>query len=724
MNTETRLQGTIDRQLSDLSLIQIEKTISIPVYHIGTPASSKDGDHDESRLKLHGPDPHDDNSHGDGNKHDDGRNNKPSDFSRDTEKGDGVVDGASDWRMDYEVFQWIFIILFTLIAVVDRYTTNYWPLWVDSPGPTIPGNVGVTIFSVVSWVSSRMLLVSSSYIFLFQNHVFWNWFVENAAVNKWLRIRDIRQSNTRLHYHVGWLFIGVPVMLHVWTILLAAAFPQNAIKLYHSWMRPSEPDGNSIPFYADNLLSLGINDVYRLCSTTITFCVLIPYSVLKCCRNHNWSLAQWVHIIGATIYTVDLLRMYSHPHCWVFNVPFVFWWICDRIYGVFWYRRSVAVLVQKVQLDEEYVVCYLRVPDAMFALRGVGDICYFNVLDCGWDRAHPFTTFFNHGLRHKVIGSDHQLQPNWRGHKFSIYNPSKIPGAGLARDRSDDVDESEYVMSRQSTNTVGNLPHHHHGQSLVLPSPNNGHPRKGSKSGLSFSAGDFEGISMNVIKEQRRHESKSEGKDIDDGDGGNESDWNLGIIMQVIPDHTDCYQRKTWTSDIQRLDSCNFAGLRTWGPYRSEYRILQRSEGQRVYPSTPIVLIGTGAGCSFLLDFYFYAVGNDIALQRAVTIYFSTRSIAMFQWFTDITCHREHDNLYVHAHLTSNDNITYHQKPSNENRRKSRDSKIGRMNLEEILDAASSDTHVFYCGSPSIQNTVRRLCQDRNLMYHAGHSFN
>ena len=63
-----------------------------------------------------------------------------NDEERDTSKR------ATDWRMDYEVFQWIFIIVFTLIAVIDRYTTNYWPLWVDSPGPTIPGNVGVTIF--------------------------------------------------------------------------------------------------------------------------------------------------------------------------------------------------------------------------------------------------------------------------------------------------------------------------------------------------------------------------------------------------------------------------------------------------------------------------------------------------------------------------------------------------------------------------------------------------
>ena len=145
------------------------------LHHHDASFSFKDSDHEESLLESL-------NHHNDDGRH--GRNIKISDGSHDSEEGDGFADVSRDRRIDYEVFQWIFIISFTLIAVVDRYTTNYWPLWVDSPGPVIPGNVGVTIFSVVSWVSSRMLLVSSSYIFLFQNHVFWNWFTECNVVNK------------------------------------------------------------------------------------------------------------------------------------------------------------------------------------------------------------------------------------------------------------------------------------------------------------------------------------------------------------------------------------------------------------------------------------------------------------------------------------------------------------------------------------------------------------
>ena len=325
------------------------------------------------------------------------------------------------------------------------------------------------------------------------------------------------------------------------------------------------------------------------------------------------------------------------------------------------------------------------------------------MLDCGWDRAHPFTVFWNHKNKHKLIGSAEELQPNWRGHKFSIYDPSKIL---YNPDDSEEDEDSQYVMSRQSTK-IG---------SIALPSPRSHY----------LNAGDIHGILpvMGGIDEIRNDDDETPDTERHHFPVRDEHDWNLGIVMQVHPDHTDCYHRKTWTSKLQKLDARHCAGLRAFGPYRSEYRILEGSPGQRVYPSTPIVLIGTGAGCSFLLDFYFYVIGNDIALQNKVTIYFSTRSIGMFQWFTDITCHREYDNLYVNAHLTSNDNITYHRKPSTIQKQKSRDSKIGRMNMEQILDTASCDTHIYYCGSPSIQNIVRKLCQDRNLMYHAGHSFN
>jgi len=200
-------------------------------------------------------------------------------------------------------------------------------------------------------------------------------------------------------------------------------------------------------------------------------------------------------------------------------------------------------------------------------------------------------------------------------------------------------------------------------------------------------------------------------------------DWNIGIICGIIPDHKDCYHRKTWSSEIFRTDVRFLCGLRAYGPYRSEYRILLKNENKQKYPSTPLVLIGTGAGSAFLIDFYHYIENNDIALSEEVQFHFSTRSITMFQWFTDITCHKNIDNLFVNAHLTSHGNIAYPKKMENAKKMKSRDSNIGRLNIEQILTAADKNTNVFFCGSPIVQNQVGNLCKCLNLTYHQGHSF-
>merc|ERR1712062_824015 len=134
-----------------------------------------------------------------------------------------------------------------------------------------------------------------------------------------------------------------------------------------------------------------------------------------------------------------------------------------------------------------------------------------------------------------------------------------------------------------------------------------------------------------------------------------------------------------------------FAGLRAWGPYRSEYRLLKKMD-EDGYPSTPLVLIATGAGCAFVLDFYWYVTANAIALDEAVTIYFSTRSIRLFQMVTDATCTKKVHNLFVNAHLTSHENIVPRNKDrdrdSGKAKDKSRESAIGRLDMDEILVAA------------------------------------
>lgn len=226
-------------------------------------------------------------------------------------------------------------------------------------------------------------------------------------------------------------------------------------------------------------------------------------------------------------------------------------------------------MVKKTQLDEEYIVCYLRVPDKVHSLRSVGDVCWFNLLGgAGWDRAHPFTCFVNHGLTNgngqKLFGSKKELQRDWKGHKFSIYDPKKIrlledPHPN-GTDEDEDEDKSELIMDRLTTDATDWM-------------------ENKRKTERSLSADYIEMIPTENVSdiEELRQEIVMDVAMDGDENGANqrmevqevdqECDWNLGIIMQIIPDHTRlCDRRQTWTSKIQRIDSRNFAGLRTWGP--------------------------------------------------------------------------------------------------------------------------------------------------------------
>ena len=75
----------------------------------------------------------------------------------------------------------------------------------------------------------------------------------------------------------------------------------------------------------------------------------------------------------------------------------------------------------------------------------------------------------------------------------------------------------------------------------------------------------------------------------------------------------------------------------------------------------PVVLIGTGAGVSYILDFLMYTRANRIkSFESRVDVHFSCRSIKLFQWITDLICGptvKKQDNLYINAHLTSHDYI-------------------------------------------------------------------
>eukprot|EP01084_Bolivina_argentea_P209811 357313_1 len=528
---------------------------------------------------------------------------------------DETIFEKEPFQIDYRLFNWILIFVITALTVIDRYT---WMSYAMGVNGSIPDGAdwSVTLFYIVAQVSGRMMLVSSSYIMLFENDVFWNWFYEKYLQNqskwyfKWIRIQNIKEQHSHLHYYIGIFFIGIPVVLHVWTIIFAAVFPQNDITFLPSWKR-ADKYGEKIAFYANGMLTLGWNDTERLIVTSLCFFILFPYSMISVLQKRNWSVAMYLHIIAAAMYMIDLIRINSHPHTWVFNVPFIFWWMCDRIYGIFVYRRCVANLISKVVLDKnEYVILYLRVNNEIKSLSSIGDIFYLNVLDCGWDRSHPFTIFYNHNFVSSMIQQQHIEDATHKSHKFS-FRPKQTSQANKSADSFKDS-HSEIFINRQlttaSTASQDNIIHAHD---------------------------DDNKYNLNDINESN--------------DVKESNDWNVGVILKVHENHNGacCDTRKTWTNKILNSETRFHAGFRCWGPYRSDYNLLNNIQFINAHP---LVLLSTGAGCGYMIDFYNYFTSENILLPNKVEYYFSTASIGMFQWFTNITCKKSINNFHVSAH--------------------------------------------------------------------------
>lgn len=188
------------------------------------------------------------------------------------------------------------------------------------------------------------------------------------------------------------------------------------------------------------------------------------------------------------------------------------------------------------------------------------------------------------------------------------------------------------------------------------------------------------------------------------------SKWNIGIVLQVQHDRAESFTKQLEALPIGSRLHC-------WGPYRSEYSDLTPSPHL-----PPMVLIGTGAGCAPILDFYLLAQSETTELSSPVTCYFSTQSLSLFQFITDLVCTSSLENWSVNAHLTSNDDLELEEIPAGR-RTSDRSAAIGRLSFLEVLREAPPNAHVYFCGSEALQWKVEVAAKECGLQFHPGHKF-
>lgn len=497
----------------------------------------------------------------------------------------------------YETLYWSIFCSLSIITIVDRFTTNVWSMGIDNP--SFDGPWSVKVFDICARVSGRLTIVTTNIMFLTMCKVLGNIIAENAP--KWVIIDDIQETHKKIHSIVGKYFIGIPILIHVWSILLPWAFGVN-LKIFST--RP-----NGTPFYLKetNEVNLAHNDIYRLILMSGIFMIIIPISLSRL-RRHNYSFCKILHIFGGLMFAIDLLRMKSHPHSHVFNTPVVFIWLIDRFIGHYFYRVHKVSIVKKIDIDENYAVVLLKYPNTISQKCNIGDK-YLYSFETAREYAHCFTTFQHF----------------------------EIPE--ISYDRSSC---SKHNIRRRDNQLV-NIPLDNY-------------------------------QSIDSISER----------------------WDTGIILRKYRDE--------WTDRILNKDT-----LISYGSYRSIYSTILENIDK------PLVLIGTGAGGGYLLDFLREIVQKDIITQ-SVKIIYSTRSLRLFQFMNDLfSKFGDINNVTIELYLTSNSHLISDIESG---------INIKRIDFDCFIKNLDKTSNIYFCGSNGIHCKLVKLCKKYHLVFKKAHIIN
>lgn len=144
----------------------------------------------------------------------------------------GHVKRLTPW-IRYEIFQWTWFLVITILAIVDRFTWNVWPRQTYSTGADSAGDRWVQTWAVRGlWCCSMAWQGPLGGVF---HHLLQLYFdheigkpgasvLANSFVGEYhLDTSNIINANLRLHYYHYWNGIGLCVtmttLLHVWSIL-------------------------------------------------------------------------------------------------------------------------------------------------------------------------------------------------------------------------------------------------------------------------------------------------------------------------------------------------------------------------------------------------------------------------------------------------------------------------------------------------------------------------
>lgn len=567
------------------------------------------------------------------------------------------------FQIPYEAVIWILFGAWALFCVLDRFIG---PIYLGSPNggflppPCFPKGClafpalrsdlvfSLRLFDGYQRATGRLFVAVTPFLIILETKVTENWFAEHHP--RWLNIGDIRATNNRLHYMMAFFFLAVPMIPHLFSIFVPVL--ADGIPLRFLGFRDVAADSAPLtPFIARDLtLFFKPEDWLRFPLALLTFVVILPLSVANRTRLRNFTVAHYLHLFGAAIYFMDFLRG-NHPHAQVMVAPIFIWYFVDRMIGIFVYRTGRSSIIHIENVDDEYCVVFLYIPQQK-RRRAVGSLYYYQMpgLEGAGDFSHPYTSFQNHG--------NHPLLNAWRdaknaaseAHQF-VVRESDRPGQKTLNRRSDQVELEDFNDGSEYDSIV---------------------------------ASETE----DVVYFQN---------------------WNTAFVMQKFPS-------KGGASFSKRLsEKAIGSAVNFWGPYYSEYASLTPLVGL-----SPLVLIATGAGVNYMLDYFTWLTAGDRVPTNPVQLYFSCSSIPLLQFATDLLCSKNIKNFSVSAHLTRhNDELAVIDDPTGHEYSVN----LGRLSLEQVVERSPKDAQVYFCGSPDVQWKLELICAEHNRAFHPGSRF-
>lgn len=575
---------------------------------------------------------------------------------------------AGTWAVPYEGTFWCVWWSITILFLLDRFFINVWPRQSfgddfgndrlanlfhhpDEGGGLKGAKEGlwtVQAYDAVARISGRVCITATNGLFITMCHNSMGWAAERV---RHVKMSEWAEANIRIHRILGWI-LGLCLMPHLWMVFFPVMFESGwsevKIPTGEGVCCPGSRRGVSFFDMKDRTVNLDGDDVWRLAGMTTIFAVLIPLSLWSRFRNLSWTAATWMHAVAGLVYTADLVRRKSHPHCWVLNLPVLLWYFADKLYGSF-RAAATADMVNRFDVDEDHYIAFFKVRCEPPREARIGDVWKL-AFRCGGEVFHPFTTMSAAGGDIE-IPDEESADASWEGHVFQVK-----PG---------ETEEGK----RQS----------------LVRNMKRGDTMKGSMRRRSSHR-------LATVKESRWR-----------------SNYNFAVIMRKCGEGT-------FTDDLGRC-ACSGDGngpgtVLAAGPFISGYSILDAAPH-----IPPLLLVASGAGAAYIMDFISRVRALDIPLVNTVSVYYTVRSLALMQFVTNHLMHPPVHNVEVHAALTKNDGVEYETVPNKQ------DMQVGRFDIGELITMAHEDAQVYFCGAPALQKRVGDHCAAAGIEFHSGHAF-